>query len=219
MISSTLYKINCVCIKDALPWHFTHKIFFFFLVFLFLMSMWGYLCMLKFFKALFGLWLKMVGFVVVMMQILSHFLCGSKLASLFWIFMSSFFLNFGYSVLFFMIQPFPVFHPTNFFWMGASVGSGMGDSSNAKFTLENPIILMPGDNTIDLLSMTVGLKVRSIYASFFFKHFSFKTNVGHLIFSTYLHTMGPCFTCYPLLCYPNFVSLSTNKFQQYNWNE
>lgn len=55
--------------------------------------------------------------------------------------------------------------------MGASVGSGMGDSSNAKFTLEKPIILIPGDNTIDLLSMTVGLKVRSIYAALFLNTF------------------------------------------------
>ncbi|KAJ8641771.1 hypothetical protein MRB53_018465 [Persea americana] len=49
-------------------------------------------------------------------------------------------------------------HALHAFINGKLAGSGMGDSSNAKFTLEKPIILIPGDNTIDLLSMTVGLK-------------------------------------------------------------
>ncbi|KAH9288853.1 hypothetical protein KI387_032970, partial [Taxus chinensis] len=37
-------------------------------------------------------------------------------------------------------------------------GTGSGDSSNSRFTLEKPIILKPGKNTLDLLSLTVGLK-------------------------------------------------------------
>lgn len=40
----------------------------------------------------------------------------------FWIFMSSFFLNFGYSVLFFMIQPFPVFHVTFYLRQQGKIG-------------------------------------------------------------------------------------------------
>ncbi|KAJ8644072.1 hypothetical protein MRB53_005820 [Persea americana] len=38
-------------------------------------------------------------------------------------------------------------------------GSGMGNSGNADFILEMPIILISGNNTIDLLSLTVALQV------------------------------------------------------------
>ena len=38
-------------------------------------------------------------------------------------------------------------------------GSGIGNSHNAKVTLEKAIMLLQGNNTIDLLSATVGLQV------------------------------------------------------------
>ncbi|KAL5765826.1 hypothetical protein ACOSP7_016443 [Xanthoceras sorbifolium] len=37
-------------------------------------------------------------------------------------------------------------------------GSGKGSSSNAKVTVDIPVTLVPGKNTIDLLSLTVGLQ-------------------------------------------------------------
>ncbi|OVA10161.1 D-galactoside/L-rhamnose binding SUEL lectin domain [Macleaya cordata] len=42
--------------------------------------------------------------------------------------------------------------------MRAFVGSGKGNSGNAKVTLEKPITLIPGKNTVDLMSITVGLQ-------------------------------------------------------------
>lgn len=39
------------------------------------------------------------------------------------------------------------------------VGSGRGSAENSKVSLEIPITLEPGRNTIDLLSLTVGLQV------------------------------------------------------------
>ena len=39
------------------------------------------------------------------------------------------------------------------------VGSGRGGKGNSKVSLEIPITLVPGKNTIDLLSLTVGLQV------------------------------------------------------------
>lgn len=38
-------------------------------------------------------------------------------------------------------------------------GRGIGNSGNAKVTLEKTIMLSRGNNTIDLLSATVGLQV------------------------------------------------------------
>lgn len=38
-------------------------------------------------------------------------------------------------------------------------GSGKGNSGNAKVAVEIPIALVAGKNTIDLLSLTVGLQV------------------------------------------------------------
>ena len=46
-----------------------------------------------------------------------------------------------------------------FIYFGLFTGSGMGNSGNAKVTLEKPVTLVQGKNTIDLLSATVGLQV------------------------------------------------------------
>lgn len=43
--------------------------------------------------------------------------------------------------------------------IGALSGSGRGSSGNAKVSVEIPVTLAPGKNTIDLLSFTVGLQV------------------------------------------------------------
>ena len=43
--------------------------------------------------------------------------------------------------------------------IGAFAGGGKGSSSNAKVTVDIPVTLVPGKNTIDLLSLTVGLQV------------------------------------------------------------
>ena len=51
------------------------------------------------------------------------------------------------------------------------VGSGMGNSGNADFILEMPIILISGNNTIDLLSLTVALQVWPNYVHVFLIHF------------------------------------------------
>lgn len=47
----------------------------------------------------------------------------------------------------------------NFVNVWAFLGSGTGNSDNAKVTVDTPVILMYGKNTIDLLSLTAGLKV------------------------------------------------------------
>lgn len=39
------------------------------------------------------------------------------------------------------------------------VGSGKGNSNDAKVSIDVPITLIPGKNKIDLLSVTVGLQV------------------------------------------------------------
>lgn len=39
-------------------------------------------------------------------------------------------------------------------------GSGTGNGGNAKVNVDIPITLVAGKNTIDLLSLTVGLQVR-----------------------------------------------------------
>lgn len=39
----------------------------------------------------------------------------------------------------------------------------MGNSDNAKVTLDKSIMLAPGKNKIDLLSVTVGLQVVPVY--------------------------------------------------------
>lgn len=49
-------------------------------------------------------------------------------------------------------------HALHAFINGKLVGSGYGSSSNAKVTMDFPITLAPGKNTIDLLSLTVGLQ-------------------------------------------------------------
>lgn len=41
----------------------------------------------------------------------------------------------------------------------AFLGSGTGNSGNAKVTVDIPVTLIHGKNTIDLLSLTVGLQV------------------------------------------------------------
>lgn len=46
-----------------------------------------------------------------------------------------------------------------FIYFDIFTGSGMGNSGNAKVTLEKLITLVKGKNTIDLLSATVGLQV------------------------------------------------------------
>lgn len=88
--------------------------------------------------------------------------------------------------------------------MGTCIGSGMGNSSSAKFTLEKPIILVSGHNTIDLLSLTVGLKVWSIYAhiSASFSNTFFKTTIDHLC-------------CMPSSCWSIFHVLSVPLLSQY----
>lgn len=55
--------------------------------------------------------------------------------------------------------------------MGTYVGSGAGNSGSAKVTLEKPIMLVSGHNTIDLLSLTVGLQVWPICVNMFLFHF------------------------------------------------
>ncbi|XP_038705830.1 beta-galactosidase 8 [Tripterygium wilfordii] len=49
---------------------------------------------------------------------------------------------------------------------GRLAGSGIGSSGNAKVSVEIPVTLVPGKNTIDLLSLTVGLQN---YGAFFDK--------------------------------------------------
>lgn len=39
-------------------------------------------------------------------------------------------------------------------------GSGTGNSGNAKVKVDIPVTVGPGKNTIDLLSLTVGLQVQ-----------------------------------------------------------
>ncbi|RRT77187.1 hypothetical protein B296_00028426 [Ensete ventricosum] len=54
-------------------------------------------------------------------------------------------------------------HVLHAFVNGQLSGSGMGNSGNAKVTLDNSIMLAPGKNKIDLLSVTVGLQVVPVY--------------------------------------------------------
>lgn len=49
-------------------------------------------------------------------------------------------------------------HGLHAFINGKLVGSGYGSNSNAKVSVDFPITLAPGKNTIDLLSLTVGLQ-------------------------------------------------------------
>ncbi|KAF9593008.1 hypothetical protein IFM89_019735 [Coptis chinensis] len=49
-------------------------------------------------------------------------------------------------------------HALHAFVNGKLSGSGTGNSDNAKVTLEKPVTFTAGKNTIDLLSLTVGLK-------------------------------------------------------------
>ncbi|XXG74073.1 hypothetical protein AAC387_Pa07g2886 [Persea americana] len=55
-------------------------------------------------------------------------------------------------------------HGLHAFINGELAGSGVGNSGNAKVKLEKPITLLSGHNTIDLLSLTVGLQN---YGAFF----------------------------------------------------
>nr|AJQ19480.1 beta-galactosidase [Diospyros kaki] len=57
-------------------------------------------------------------------------------------------------------------HALHAFVNGKLAGSGKGSSNNAKVAIELPISLIPGKNTIDLLSLTVGLQN---YGAFFDK--------------------------------------------------
>ncbi|GKU93583.1 hypothetical protein SLEP1_g7166 [Rubroshorea leprosula] len=57
-------------------------------------------------------------------------------------------------------------HALRAFINGKLAGSANGNSDNAKVAVEIPITLVPGKNTIDLLSMTVGLQN---YGAFFDK--------------------------------------------------
>ncbi|KAG8387698.1 hypothetical protein BUALT_Bualt02G0048300 [Buddleja alternifolia] len=57
-------------------------------------------------------------------------------------------------------------HALYAFANGKLAGSGKGSVSNQKVSIEIPVALEPGNNTIDLLSMTVGL---SNYGAFFDK--------------------------------------------------
>ena len=50
---------------------------------------------------------------------------------------------------------------SDYLWYSISIeinGSGIGNSGNAKVTFDKPIMLKSGNNTIDLLSATVGLQ-------------------------------------------------------------
>ncbi|KAK0606316.1 hypothetical protein LWI29_036436 [Acer saccharum] len=49
-------------------------------------------------------------------------------------------------------------HALHAFINGKFAGGGKGSSSNAKVTVDIPVTLVPGKNTIDLLSLTVGLQ-------------------------------------------------------------
>lgn len=114
--------------------------------------------------------------------------------------------------------------------MGTYVGSGAGNSGSAKVTLEKPIMLVSGHNTIDLLSLTVGLQVWPICVNMFLFHFHlhfgfffsskillvpFKTKGTILfLFLSYVSSLvGPCYMFHLALSSPNSVFLSTNKFQ------
>ncbi|XP_059626762.1 beta-galactosidase 8 [Cornus florida] len=55
-------------------------------------------------------------------------------------------------------------HALHAFINGKFAGSGKGNSGNAKVSMEVPATLVPGKNTIDLLSLTVGLQN---YGAFF----------------------------------------------------
>ncbi|XP_022970625.1 beta-galactosidase 8-like [Cucurbita maxima] len=57
-------------------------------------------------------------------------------------------------------------HALHVFINGKLAGSGKGSSDNSKVSLEIPITMVPGRNTIDLLSLTVGLQN---YGAFFEK--------------------------------------------------
>ncbi|GLJ11179.1 hypothetical protein SUGI_0145700 [Cryptomeria japonica] len=49
-------------------------------------------------------------------------------------------------------------HALHIFINKQYIGTGTGSNSNPKFTMYKPIFVKPGKNTLDLLSMTVGLK-------------------------------------------------------------
>lgn len=51
------------------------------------------------------------------------------------------------------------YNKTDILYIRFSVGSGTGSSNNAKVSVKIPVTLQPGKNTIDLLSLTVGLQV------------------------------------------------------------
>ncbi|KAA8544029.1 hypothetical protein F0562_021794 [Nyssa sinensis] len=57
-------------------------------------------------------------------------------------------------------------HALHAFVNGKLAGSGKGNNGNAKVSIEVPVTLTPGKNTIDLLSLTVGLQN---YGAFFDK--------------------------------------------------
>ncbi|XP_021887024.1 beta-galactosidase 8 [Carica papaya] len=57
-------------------------------------------------------------------------------------------------------------HALHAFINGKLAGSGTGSSNNAKVSVKIPVTLQPGKNTIDLLSLTVGLQN---YGAFFDK--------------------------------------------------
>ena len=50
------------------------------------------------------------------------------------------------------------------------IGSGRGSGDNSKVSLEIPITMVPGRNTIDLLSLTVGLQVLLHFIKFVCLH-------------------------------------------------
>ncbi|GAB4825439.1 Beta-galactosidase 8, variant 2 [Ancistrocladus abbreviatus] len=55
-------------------------------------------------------------------------------------------------------------HGLHAFINGKLAGTGFGDSANAKVSAEIPVTLVPGNNMVDLLSLTVGLQN---YGAFF----------------------------------------------------
>lgn len=57
----------------------------------------------------------------------------------------------------------------------------MGNSGNAKVTLDKSIMLAPGKNKIDLLSVTVGLQVVPVYRpTVWFIYFFLFSRIGKI---------------------------------------
>ncbi|GMJ03361.1 beta-galactosidase 8 [Hibiscus trionum] len=58
-------------------------------------------------------------------------------------------------------------HSLHAFINGKLAGSGTGNSGNVKVKVDIPITVVPGKNTIDLLSLTVRLQVQFLFTKIY----------------------------------------------------